>query len=366
MNTSTLRIDARYTHRLTDSRRRLAGRNPRVPNGRPGDAWAAHLIATIITMKLSAFPSLKPVAAAAGTMLNTVRVISRASDPGVLLGDEMKQYEALVGAQVDVSKPVVIRLDGHCFRTYTRGFNRPFDERIHRAMVGTAMDLLERFHACTAYTESDEISLIFPPHTDEVPSAMPFNGRVQKVASVTAGYASARFNARMLRETFGPSEAVLRERCEQSEAHFDSRVFNVPSVEALIRYLRWRAVHDCRRNSISMLAQAHFAHETLNGESASKCLARLEAVGVRWEATPAHFRQGTFVKKETYYKLGHDPRRPGEPVRAQRTRVRTRSLSLTELPPEDVAALALSPFWADGFADVVVENSPVPVVQSPG
>jgi tRNA(His) 5'-end guanylyltransferase len=311
----------------------------------------------------SSFPLRPTVADAAGTMLNTVRAISRASDPGVLLGDEMKQYEALVGAQVDVSKPVVIRLDGHCFRTYTRGFSRPFDERIHRAMVGTAMDLLERFHACTAYTESDEISLIFPPHTDVAPSAMPFNGRVQKVASVTAGFASARFNARMLRETFSPSEAVLRERVEQSEAHFDSRVFNVPSVEALIRYLRWRAVHDCRRNSISMLAQAHFTHETLHGESASKCLARLEAQGVSWDATPAHFRLGTFVKKEAYYKLGLDPRRPGEPVRAQRTRVRSRSLSLTELPPEDVAALALSPFWAEGFADVVVDS---PGVRSPG
>jgi len=62
-------------------------------------------------------------------------------------------------------------------------------------------------------------------------------------------------------------------------------------VEALCDYFRWRAVHDCRRNSISMLAQAHFPHERLHGVSARACLAMLEAKGVRWECdTPEHFR----------------------------------------------------------------------------
>ena len=65
-----------------------------------------------------------------------------------LLGDEMKRYETeTCEAAVDVSRPVVVRLDGHCFSTYTRGFDRPYDLRIHRAMVGTATDLLERVRA---------------------------------------------------------------------------------------------------------------------------------------------------------------------------------------------------------------------------
>jgi len=114
----------------------------------------------------------------------------------------MKQYEVDTGSVVNLSRPVVVRLDGHCFRTYTRGFRRPYDVRIHRAMTGTAADLIERFGAVTAYTESDEISLLFAPHTEEAPSALPFNGRVQKVVSVLAGYASARFNLHMLQQPF--------------------------------------------------------------------------------------------------------------------------------------------------------------------
>ena len=77
---------------------------------------------------------------------------------------------------VDLQRPCVVRLDGHCFHTYTKGFRRPYDLRIHEAMVATATDLLERFGAVTAYTESDEISLLFPPSTAESPS-LPFSGR---------------------------------------------------------------------------------------------------------------------------------------------------------------------------------------------
>ena len=113
---------------------------------------------------------------------------------------------------------------------FTRGFRRPYDLRIHHAMVAAASDLLTRFGAVTAYTESDEISLIFPPRTSET-IFLPFAGRVQKICSVTAGFASARFNAHMAEQPFDESradEAALAARVRQSEAHFDARVFAVP------------------------------------------------------------------------------------------------------------------------------------------
>mmetsp|Transcript_27694 Transcript_27694/g.90337 ORF Transcript_27694/g.90337 Transcript_27694/m.90337 type:complete len:115 (+) Transcript_27694:88-432(+) len=100
----------------------------------------------------------------------------RAHD-AITIGDEMKRYEEeACSSIVDLQRPCVVRLDGHCFHTYTKGFRRPYDLRIHEAMVATATDLLERFGAVTAYTESDEISLLFPPSTAESPS-LPFSGR---------------------------------------------------------------------------------------------------------------------------------------------------------------------------------------------
>jgi tRNA(His) guanylyltransferase len=159
--------------------------------------------------------------------------------------------------------------------------------------------------------------LLFPPHTDEASSALPFNGRVQKIVSVFAGYASARFNLHMNREAFDVLDAgqmALRERVERCEAHFDARVFSLDTLAHLSSYIRWRAVHDCRRNSISMLAQAHFDETQLHGAHSGKKLALLEAKGVRWEDTPPFFRHGTYVKREAFFKRAFNPKTK-QPVR---------------------------------------------------
>ena len=252
----------------------------------------------------------------------------------------MKQYEAeTCNAMVDTSRPTVVRLDGHwcvvlrantqhqrphrahtpshalthhsrSFHTYTKGFRRPYDTRINAAMVATATDLLERFGAVTAYTESDEISLLWPPAAPHGVQLLPFNGRVQKVVSVTAGYASARFNKHMMAQTFDPqTEAALIARVEASEAHFDARVFSLPSTERLHGYMRWRALQDCRRNSISMLAQAHFSPAQLHGVDArTMCRMLLEDKGVDWLEQPAFFRYGSYVKKEEFTKQAFNPK----------------------------------------------------------
>ena len=276
-----------------------------------------------------------------------------------LLGDEMKTYEAeTCAAMADRSRPVVIRLDGHCFSTYTRGFDRPYDLRIHRAMVGTAGDLLAKFGAVTAYTESDEISLVFHPHHEDTPSRVPFNGRVQKLVSVFAGYASARFNFHIQRERFEDgdesssgsdgsqtkraSQAKLRARVEDGAAHFDARVFTLPSLDRLVAYMRWRAVLDCKRNSISMLAQAHFPAGELHKVDAGTCIRMLrERKGVRWEDTPPFFRFGTFIKKEAYEKPAFNPKTQ-QSVVARRTRVQPRSFALRD---DEAEAFLLANLW---------------------
>ena len=194
-------------------------------------------------------------------------------------------------------------------------------------MVATATDLLERFGAVTAYTESDEISLVWPPAAPQGVQVLPFNGRVQKVVSVTAGYASARFNKHMLAQTFDPqTEAALIARVEASEAHFDARLFSLPSAERVHAYMRWRALQDCRRNSISMLAQAHFPAAQLHGVDA-RAMVRLlrEEKGVEWSAQPAFFRYGSYVKKEEFTKQAFNPKTQQQARRARAARAGRRA-----------------------------------------
>ncbi len=84
----------------------------------------------------------------------------------------MKKYEKASTLSLDSTKPVIVRIDGHHFSSFTKGWKKPFDERISNSMIKTTEDLLQMYSAATGYTQryqiidvdknSDEITLIFP------------------------------------------------------------------------------------------------------------------------------------------------------------------------------------------------------------
>ena len=76
-------------------------------------------------------------------------------------GDRMKMYEGIEASRILMpGLPICVRLDGRAFHTFTRGLNRPYDERLSRMMIETTKRLVEDTHALIGYTQSDEISLI--------------------------------------------------------------------------------------------------------------------------------------------------------------------------------------------------------------
>ena len=64
------------------------------------------------------------------------------------LGDRMKRYEAQETARRLLPElPIYARIDGHGFSRFTRGMNRPYDDRMSWAMVSATRVLVERTHA---------------------------------------------------------------------------------------------------------------------------------------------------------------------------------------------------------------------------
>ena len=56
------------------------------------------------------------------------------------LGDRMKNnYENRAKTYLLRRTPVIIRLDGKAFHTFTRGFAKPFDARLMRVMQETTL-----------------------------------------------------------------------------------------------------------------------------------------------------------------------------------------------------------------------------------
>lgn len=135
-------------------------------------------------------------------------------------------------------------------------------------MVKTTGDLVKKFNCATGYTSSDEISLIFnaanPPNSSSKgrnsDKVHPYNGRIQKLASVTAGFASARFNYHLIhpQDQWQGMPDGLQNKMKESNAYFDSRVVPCPNNSVIMETIYWRSNFDAFRNAVSQISFANF------------------------------------------------------------------------------------------------------------
>ena len=111
------------------------------------------------------------------------------------LGDRMKNnYENITRYYLTRRMPVIIRLDGRSFHTFTRGFKKPFDDILVKTMQDTMKYLCENIQGCVlGYTQSDEISLVLTDYAEITTEAW-FGNNLQKMCSVSASMATVAFN----------------------------------------------------------------------------------------------------------------------------------------------------------------------------
>jgi tRNA(His) guanylyltransferase len=209
------------------------------------------------------------------------------------LGDRLKRYEQVPSLHLQRRTPVIIRVDGKAFSSLTRNMKRPWDEKFQQCMWETALYLCKNVEGCRlAYVQSDEISLLLTDYSTF--ETQPWFGyRVQKVCSVSASLATAAFNS-----TF---RQLFPDKCAPGNSLpiFDSRVFNIQK-EEVCNYMIWRQ-QDATRNSISMLAQAHFSHQQLYKKS-NKVMQDMLVLekGINWNDQPVSFKRGVCCRKEHY------------------------------------------------------------------
>ena len=109
------------------------------------------------------------------------------------LGERMKEYEMQSRTRLLRRVPVIIRLDGKAFHTWTRGLDRPFDRNLMHIMQKTMLALCEQTQGCVlGYTQSDEITLVLVDY-QKIESMAWFDNQVQKMCSVAASIATSAF-----------------------------------------------------------------------------------------------------------------------------------------------------------------------------
>jgi tRNA(His) guanylyltransferase len=257
------------------------------------------------------------------------------------LGDRMKSYEAVYNTSLTPSTPTVLRLDGHTFSKFTANFDRPFDPRIHDSMVATCSDLLVHFPSATlAYTQSDEITLVFPSGVGA------FNDRVQKITSLAAAYTSVRFNLHLNAAVeASPEPAVRNAEKVLGNAYFDGRLFTIPTVEEALNCVLWRCRGDAVRNSVGAFARTLYTTKELRLKNTGQILDMMKnEKGVVFKDTvPAWALEGTLVKKEQYEHEGKNLK-TGEVEMTLRTRTRAVDRGITEASAANLT-LITEKYW---------------------
>jgi tRNA(His) guanylyltransferase len=194
--------------------------------------------------------------------------------------------------------PVIIRLDGKAFHTYTRGLLKPFDEGLISDMQQTTIYLCENIQGVKCgYTQSDEISLLLTDYdTHETQSWFDYNQ--SKMESISASLATGIFNQLRTLRISNYSHIDLDYFKELILANFDSRSFNIPR-EEIANYFYARQ-KDAVKNSVSMLAQSLYPHKELHGKNGSEMQEMCFQKGHNYNDLHWSKKRGSFVVKNTY------------------------------------------------------------------
>jgi len=236
------------------------------------------------------------------------------------LGDRMKTYEDAYRTSLPIRMPVILRIDGKAFHTYTRGCKRPVDRGLVDCMNETAIALCKAVQGCQiAYVQSDEISLLLTNYMD-LDTQSWFDNNLQKMVSISASVASVTFTLNSSKiwgsDTVDSQAGDLIEVPRYKAAYFDSRAFIIPK-EDVNNYFLWRQ-QDATRNSVQMLARSLYSHKQLENKNNSELQEMIFQKGINWNDCPTTQKRGRCIIKQMVMKEGKNPK-TGEVFTAQRS-----------------------------------------------
>lgn len=196
----------------------------------------------------------------------------------------MLAYENVPKLTLTKRMPLIIRIDGRAFHTWTRNLSKPFDDILMFALQrSTQRTIREISGAKLAFIFSDEISLLITDY-DALDTEAWFNKEVMKLCSVSASLFTAHFNSLWHSE----------DHDSNGLATFDARCFVIPK-EEVCNYFIYRQ-RDAERNSINALAQSQFSHKSLQGLKRNEVQEKLfSEKSVNWNDLETWKKRGSCV-----------------------------------------------------------------------
>lgn len=175
----------------------------------------------------------------------------------MIVEEEMRLLEVRSREVVADDKWIIVRVDGRGFSKLTDDLEKPFSDVFGTSLWMTMLRLVNTMGAVYAHTHSDEISLLLPQSTGV------FGRRYEKLSSVAAGEASAKFTT-----VFGVSGA------------FDGRVCECETLSQVQDYFQWR-LEDSTRNWKNSVLYWHFRNRGFLPRAANRLLKEMSSADAK-------------------------------------------------------------------------------------
>lgn len=161
----------------------------------------------------------------------------------------MKEYEVYSSLKVPKNSKIIVRLDGRAFHKLSADLDleKPYDETFYNVIVKVCEDLFKEFSPVFLYTFSDEISLLL--------ESIPFDGRIEKINSIMAGFASSSF-------------VMNYDTTFKKPPAFDSRVIPINDGD-ILKYFKWRQ-DESWRNCVNSHGISYLKTKYPNNEANDK------------------------------------------------------------------------------------------------
>ncbi|MBQ6512291.1 tRNA(His) guanylyltransferase Thg1 family protein [Methanobrevibacter sp.] len=197
----------------------------------------------------------------------------------------MKEFEVYSSLKVPRNSKIIVRLDGRSFHKLAKDLKlqKPYDDNFYKVMANVCEDLFKEFSPILVYTFSDEISLLM--------DKIPFDGRIEKINSVTASFAASSF--------------VINYGVDfKKPPSFDSRIIPI-SDEDVLKYFRWRQDESWKNciasHGISFLKSKYSnneANDKINGLNSSEIHELLYRNGINLNDVETYKKRGIAVYRK--------------------------------------------------------------------
>jgi tRNA(His) 5'-end guanylyltransferase len=208
------------------------------------------------------------------------------------LGDRIKDYENVSRDFLLKRSPVIIRVDGKAFHTFTQGFEKPFSSKFMEAMDKSAFLTASNIQGFkVAYVQSDEVTFLITDY-DKLDTQGWFGYNKSKIISISASTMSVEFNNAF------PND-------KRPFPIFDSRAFNVPKDDIINTFL-WRA-KDWHRNSVQMYCRSFFSDKEMHKKGVKDQHDLLHSIGKNWSTDLTdREKNGKFIFNGSGYNFRSD------------------------------------------------------------